>query len=174
MFIMAQILGIIGLVLKIIAIQFKDKKKILLMFILVNLTIGIELLLLKAYAGAIVSLTAVAQTTINYIYVKKDKKLPRFYIPIYVIISLSLGIYSYKELMDILTILCAMLYIAIIFQTKEKNIRMLSFFQIVCWITYNIYHMAYTDALFKIGFLISNIIAIYKYDIKKNKKNAIL
>ena len=166
-FLIAQILGIIGPSIKIISIQFKNKKNILLMFILVNLIIGIELALLDAYTGALVCFVAVIQTMINYIYVKKDKKLPNFFIVIYVIASLIVGIYSYKELMDILTILCAMLYIASICQTKEKNIRIISFLNFVFWIIYNIYHMAYTDALFKIAFLVSNANAIYKYDIKK-------
>ncbi len=165
-FLVAQILGIIGPSLKIVSIQFKDKKKILLMFVLVNLTIGIELLLLNAYSGALVCFIAVVQTIINYLYIRKDKKFPMFYIPIYVIVSLIAGIYSYKELMDILTILCAMLYIASICQTKEKNIRIISFLNMSFWIVYNLYNSAYTDALFKVGFLISTAIAIYKYDIK--------
>ena len=168
-FLIAQILGIIGPSIKIISIQFKDKKKILLMFTLVNLIIGIELVLLEAYTGALVCFIAVIQTIINYIYVKKDKKLPKIFIPIYVILSLIVGIYSYKELMDILTIICAMLYIASICQTKEKNIRIISFMNFSCWIIYNLYHHAYTDVLFKVGFLISTAIAIYKYDIKKVK-----
>ena len=170
-FLIAQILGIIGPSIKIISIQFKNKKNILLMFILVNLIIGIELSLLNAYTGALVCFVAVIQTIINYIYTTKNKKLPKFFIIIYVIVSLCVGIFSYKELMDLLTFFCAMLYIASICQTKEKNIRIISFLNFVFWIIYNLYHRAYTDALFKIAFLISTAIAIYRYDIKniKNK-----
>lgn len=168
-FIIAQILGVIGPVLKIIGIQFKDKNKILLMFVLVNLTIGIELILLKAYAGAIVCLIAVVQTFINYIYNKKNQKLPKFYIPIYIVVSLIAGIYTYEEPMDVLAIICAMLYIASICQVKERNIRIVSLINMSIWIVYNFYFKAYTDGIFKIGFVISNLIAIYKYDIKRIK-----
>ena len=169
-FIIAQILGLIGALLKIVSIQFKSKKKILLMFILVNLITGIELILLKGYTGALICFIAAIQTFINYIYVIKNKKLPKFFIPIYVIISLIIGMYSYKELMDILPVICSMLYIASICQTKEKNLRILSFINISIWVVYNIYHMAYTDVLFKICILISNAIAIYNYDIKGKRK----
>lgn len=166
-FIVAQLLGIIGPSLKIVSIQFKDKKNILLMFVMVNTTIGIELLLLKAYSGAMVCFIAVIQTVINYLYVRINKNLPKFYIPIYIIVSLAAGIYSYKMIIDSLAIICAMLYIASICQTKEKNIRIISFFNIFLWIIYNLYNKAFTDALFKVAFLISTLIAIYKYDVKR-------
>ena len=169
-YIIAQIFGIIGPSLKIVGIQFKNKEKVLFNFILVNLIIGIELVLLEAYSGAIVSLIAVIETLINYIYNKKNKKLPNYFICIYILISIIAGILTYKIKMDILATVCAILYIVSICQTKEKNLRLISLFSICIWIIYNIYFKAYTDTCFKIGFLISTMIAIYRYDIKKSDK----
>ena len=166
-FYIAQCLGIVAATLKILSIQFKDKNKILIMFMLVNLVGGTGLFLLEGYTGSLICFVAVIQTLINYIYVRKDKKLPSYYIPIYVIMSLSVGLYSYREWMDIFTLICAMLYIASICQTKENKLRIYALLNIICWLIYNSYHRAYTDIFFKVIFLISNLNAIYKYDIKK-------
>lgn len=88
-----------------------------------------------------------------------------------IIISIILGTITFKSYIDILPIICSILYIFSIIQTKEKNIRRISFVNILLWIIYDIVCQAYTTAISDTFMTISIIIGMYRFDYKKEKDN---
>lgn len=72
-------------------------------------------------------------------------------------------------MIDILPIICSILYTITIIQDKEKNIRRISLANILLWIIYDIVCQAYTAAISDSLMTISTIIGMYRFDFKRNK-----
>lgn len=170
MFIISQVLGIIAVTILIISIQFKAKKNIIILIALSNIIFALSFIFLKAYSGALISFILAIQAIITYLYDIKKKKIPSKLIPLYFLISILAGFITYKTYIDILPILCSILYVFTIIQTKEKYIRILSLLSILVWIIYMFFTRAYTTMILEIFLLMSTVIAIIKYDILKNQK----
>lgn len=167
MFIVAQLFGVLTIISNVIAMQMKNKKQIIFCYILANLFSAINFVLLQSYSGAIICLFAIIQTFINNIFEKKEKKLPKIIIAIYIFISILLGAVTFRSMIDILPIICSILYTLIIIQNKEKNIRKIALINIVIWVFYDIICRAYTAAISDSITTISTLIGIYRFDIKK-------
>lgn len=150
--------------------QMKHKKQIIFLFILANLFSSINFLLLESYSGALICGFAIIQTLINKIFENKGIKIPKVIIGIYILISIILGGITYTNYIDILPIICSILYTLTILQEKERNIRKISFLNILLWVVYDIASKAYTASLSDIFDTISTLIGIYRFDVKKNNK----
>lgn len=168
MFILAQIFGTLMLIVNVLAMQMKDKKNIIFMLLLANLFAVFNFVFLNGYSGAIICGFAIIQTIINNFYEKKGKKLPFLLLMIFIIISIILGIFTFKGIIDILPIVCSILYSLIIVQSKERIIRILSLINIVLWLIYDLFFMAYVAAISDILVVASTLIGMYRFDFKKN------
>lgn len=168
MFIIAQFFGIIVIIINILAMQMKNKNQIIFLFILANLFSSINFLLLHSYAGAIICFFAIMQTMINKIFEKKNRPVPKLVILFYIVISILLGLITFSGIVDILPIICSILYTITIIQEKEKNIRKISLVNIILWIIYDIVCLAYTAAISDLLTTISTLIGIYRLDYKKS------
>ena len=164
MFIVAQIFGVFVIISNVIAMQMKNKKHIIFMFILANLFSAINFILLQSYSGALICIFAIAQTFINKLF--KDKNIPKTIIGIYIIVSILLGTLTFKTFIDVLPIICSILYSFTIIQDKERNIRKITFVNIVLWIIYDIVCQAYTAAISDTIMAVSTTIGIYRFDYK--------
>lgn len=167
MFIVAQFFGVLVIISNIIAMQMKNKKQIIFMFILANLFSAINFVLLQSYSGAIICIFAIVQTFINKIFEKKVQKIPIIVIIIYIVISIILGAITFNSYIDILPIICSILYTITIIQNKEKNIRRITLVNIVLWIIYDIVCQAYTAGISDSLMIISTFIGMYRFDYKK-------
>ena len=142
------------------------------MFILANLFSAINFILLQSYSGAVICFFAILQTFINKIFEKKQQQVPKIIIVIYIMISIILGIITFNNMIDILPIICSILYTITIIQNKEKNIRRISLVNIILWIIYDIVYQAYTAAISDSLMTISTIVGIYRFDYKLNKNES--
>lgn len=167
MFIAAQFLGILVIIANVIAMQMKNKKQIIFMLILVNLFSAIYFILLQSYSGAIICFFAIIQTIINKIFESKEKQVPKLVILIYIVISIILGAITFNSFIDVLPIICSILYTITIIQNKEKNIRRISLVNIVLWIVYDIVCQAYSAAISDSLMAISILVGMYRLDYKK-------
>lgn len=170
MFIVAQFFGILVIIANVLSMQMKSKKQIIFMFILANLFSAINFVLLQSYSGAIICSFAIIQTFINKIFEKKGHSVPKLIILLYIIISIILGAITFNSFIDILPIICSILYTITIIQNKEKNIRMISLVNILLWIMYDVVCQAYTAAISDTLTTISTLVGIYRLDYKKSKK----
>lgn len=147
----------------------KNKKQIIFMFLLANLFSAINFILLQSYSGAIICSFAIIQTFINKFFEKKEANVPKAVILLYIIISIILGAITFNNVIDILPIICSILYTITIIQDKEKNIRIISLVNILLLIIYDIVSQAYTAAIFDSLMTISTLVGMYRLDYKKNK-----
>ncbi len=167
----AQILGLLGIITNAIGIQLKNKKNILIAFMLANLFFGLSFLLLKGYSGAVICLVATIQTFIKYLFDKKNIKFPLYLIIVYIVIAIICGLFTYRGLIDILPVLCSVLYTLAIIQHKESNLRIITLVNIILWTIYDFVVGAYTAGINDVVLTFSTMIAIFRYDILSKKKN---
>lgn len=166
---LANFFGALALLSNIFGIQSKKKKYIMISFILANLFLVINFILLKAYSGAIICFISVIETSINYIYDKNKRKYPVALICIYIIISLICGLFAFKNVIDILPVLSSIIFAFTIIQKKERNIRILTLSFISLFVAYDFIVGAYAALLSAVIYCISIAIAIIRYDILKKK-----
>ena len=166
-FILAQIFALIACGLNVISMQCKTRKKILLFFLLGNIVGATGLLLLNAYAGALIQFVFGIQTFINYIYAVKNKKISWELITFYIALSVVASIITFKSWIDIIPLVSAILHTVTIIQIKENRIRLVNLSSLLLWIPYYIVFDAYANLFTNICIVISNLISIVRYDIKK-------
>lgn len=170
MFVLAQILSLSGMLVNAIAVQFKTKKQILLAIVLSNVLFVISYILLGAYVGAITCGVTAIEIIINTLLEDKGKKTPKTLIVMYVIIFIAIGITSFGKAIDVLPIIASLLFVPTLIQSKEKYVRLLILGNLTSWMIYDIFVRAYFAAFSDLFIISSTLIAIYRYDIKKEVK----
>lgn len=169
-FIIAQIFGTLGLIFSVLAMQMKAKKNIMIMFLCLNLASALNFLFLESYSATYIYFFAVIETFINYLFEKKKKSIPIYLVVVYIIINLILGIIAYTKLIDLIPIICSILFCLSICAKKEHNIRKIMLGNLTLWLVYDITVKAYAYSISNILTTISTIISIYRYDYKPNKQ----
>jgi len=134
-----------------------------------NVAFIINLFLIGAYTGAIIGTILVFASLIMLWYLKKAQEMPVAYIYWIVIPILLSGLSVAESFIDILPVIAALLLLFTYAQKKEKNIRRLSIVVTLFWIPYNIYFGALFPLIGNIIFLVSTVISILRYDLKKTK-----
>lgn len=172
-FVIAQIFGIIGIIFSVLSMQMKTKKNIMIMLLGLNLASALNFLFLNSFSGSLICFFAVLETFINYLFDSKNKKVPIYVIAVYVIINLALGFSTYKTLLDLIPIACALLFCATVCTKKESTIRKLMFANQSLWLAYDIIVKAYMFSISNILTLISIIISYYRFDYRKKSKKEI-
>ena len=167
MFILAQVVSLLAAGVNAIAVQQKTKVQIMLGYVVAAVLFTVSFALLGAYVGAVACLIIGIQTAISYFFEKKGvHRLPTWLIGVFLVTSLGAGVVTYQGLIDILPILGSMLYVWLLAATKEKNIRRLSALSISLWVIYDFSVAAYVMAVTDLIFLISTIVAIFRYDLR--------
>lgn len=170
----AQGISIFTGILAILMMQFKNMKTILLFQIIVNLTASINYLLLGGDSGAIVSLLAIIQSVVMFIYNTKKVKP---HIPVIIaFICGYLAISSYniamtRDPMEILPAMAAVCFSVSLVQEKPSVFRIWGALNPSCWLAYDIYTASYVMFAVHLGILISSLVAMVRLDgLFKRKK----
>ena len=160
----AQFFGILGIISNVIGIQLKQKKHIMLAFLIANFLFAINFALLKAYSGAVICFIQGVETFINYSYDRNNKKCPKLLISAYLFVTIICGIFTCNNMIDILPVLSSVFFIMAIMQSKEKYIRLLTLIFISLFVIYDVFVGAYMALISDVIFNISTIISIIRYD----------
>ena len=168
-YILAQVLAIIACIFYTVSMQCKKRKTILLFFIIGNVIGAMGLILLKAYAGALIQIVFGIETLINYVLEIKNKKNTPLLICFYIILSIIVSLITFKNWIDIIPLLAAILHTLTIIQTKERLIRYINLSSLILWIPYYIVFLAWANLASTLCIIVSNIISIFRYDLKKLK-----
>lgn len=169
MFIAAQIVAFLALIANVIAIQLKKKERILFFWIFAAFLFTLSFIFLQAYSGAIACAIAGIQTIISYFFEKRNKKFPFWLVIISIFVSLLAGFFTYHQPLDLLPIIASIVYVSSIIQTQEKFIRQLTLLNLFIWIIYDLIIGAYVTSISDAIFIISTIIAIFRYDFLQKK-----
>lgn len=162
LFILAQICGIIALILTVIAVQFKTKEKIVMCSVFANIVVAIQFFLLNAITGAVVSIINTIRCIIFYYYKKKDMKPSIIILLIFEIIAVVSGIMSWQNIWSIIPIIVTIVYTYGLWQDNVKVIRIATGIAGFGWAIYDVIVMAYVGAIQEASQLVSAIIALFR------------
>ncbi len=170
-FIISQIIGLITTVTAVVSVQFKSMKLILIFELLSNLLVASTYILLGGISGSYICLVASVQTVVSYIYAKKKKEVPGFITAIFICAYIAITVFTFKTPIDILPGICAVTFALAVVQTKSSGYRVFMATNSFLWIVYDLVVKAYTMIITHGLLLGSIIIAMARYDIKKQNGN---
>jgi len=158
--------GFIAMFCIIASIQMKTKEKYLYFQIIGAFSFGAYFLLLNGYTGVLTNLLLCIQALIALYFLKKNTDIPKWVMITLFSITVLFGFFIIDRWLDLLPLLVAVTTLIIYFQSKEKMIRYLSLI-LAIWIPYAIYYNAWFSLITSVFFLVSTLIAIYRYDLRK-------
>lgn len=161
---LAQLFGFFALVILIISFQNNNKKTLLKYQIFSSLFFAIQYLCLNAITGCLMNL----MTMIRNIIYKMFKKTPLLFVSLIIIIMIILSVFSYNGLISLLPTIAVILYSVALWQKNLKITRITEIISCSLFIIYNINVLAIIGLISTIIELLFAIIAVYKFDIKKN------
>lgn len=169
---LSQVLHIIKIIIQMVAVQFKDKKNILICFIIANVLSAAGYLLLGAYTGLVACSIALIQTIIQYIYDNKNKEVPKTIIFLYIVTSCIGGMYTYKTLIDILPIISLVMNSLSLLQKDSKHVRVYTLLKYLAWIPYDAYKLAIVSLIGRLMTISSAIIGMIRFHNNENNQKS--
>lgn len=166
-FIIAQIIGIIALIVLMISFQKNTKEKLLKYQMVSSFLYAIQYLFLGAYTGCLMNFTCMVR---NYIFNRYKNKVPIYYLIIVILIMIFLSMLTYSGLISLLPMIAVVLYSCALWYGNLKIVRITDIISCLLFIIYNIKVLAITGLIATFIEMLSTIIAIYKFDIKNRRK----
>lgn len=165
----AQIFGLIALIIYCVSLQTTKREKLLKALIICNTFYCLQYLMLDAYAALFACLIGVVRTVIFFKYEKSNKPVKLWILLLIIGITIYSGILSYAGPISLIPIITGIMYSTAVWQQNLKIFRINCIINSLAWIFYNIQVGAYVSILSSITELISGSIAIIKLDIIKTK-----
>ena len=165
--ILANVIGVLAVLLFVLSYQQKKRKKIVLLNIASRVFYVTQYVLLLAFGGAAMD---VAGLIVSLLAGQKDKKFIKNNIKLFVAISgifiVAVGLLFYKNIFSLLPVVAVIFEAGALWLTREKHIRIVSFISTPFWLSYNLLCGAYGSALGSVLAMISIITAFVRYDMK--------
>lgn len=157
-----NLIPIIGFLISLTVYHQKTKGKILFRSIICNLISIIHYSLLSGYSAVFVKVIAIIRDN-TMILKDKHKFLNNKYILyLLLMIYIVIGVFTYKGLLSIFSIIPAFIYTIAIWQNSLDKIKKVAFLSFIFWIIYNLSVKSYSGMIFNIINMISILYAIYK------------
>jgi hypothetical protein len=157
----SQLLAWFAIIADVFSFQFKERKKIIVFFMIAATCIGLHYLLLERYAAAIIIGVWIIRFFISY------HRTDRYLIYVFSILFTIITYVFYKDIYDVI-ILIWMIFVTIwVFQKDDKYLRQFMMCGTSCIILYNFLIFSPVGILLESLFLWSNLIWYYKHYIKK-------
>ena len=158
--IIAQIFAFCSSLCLLISFWQRKRKNILNLQILDSSFDIIQYILLNAYTGCLISFLGALRA---FVFKRTNNKL---FLISFIILYISASIITFSGYISLLPLIASIMYTAVVWNKKEKNIRFFSIFVFLLWMIYDIIVKAYVSSITDIVLIISNIVAFYKIDIK--------
>ena len=161
----AQIFALIGYTFLIISFQYNNMKKLMICQMVCSLCFYIQYAHLNALSGMYSQLFGVFQIGLMWLLKEKINK-PILYIS--TIMSCVIALLGYQNIISIFAIAGSTLYTYIFLKGNMKILRYGNILACLFFIVYGIYNLAIVAVIFQIILVISSIVAIYRFDKKRN------
>ena len=168
-FIFVQILGIITLIIFVISLQQPKKENYLLLQTFGTVLFIMQYLMTNKITGAITFSIVLIRGLVFYYYKKKDLKPSLKILIIFQVILLISTYLTWQNILSIIPFIATSVKTWGTWQNDMKWIRRTSLISQSAMIVYNLSAYMYTGALTEVCNLTSTIIAIWRYDFRKNK-----
>jgi len=165
-FIIAQIFGIIMIILDVISPQMKTKKAIIFVVIFVNLAGTLQFVFLGKWTGIITTFIALVRTLIYYFYASKSRRAPIWMLIVLMVIQLGSVIWTWDSWYAIFMLLT----VANIYGQWQINSQITRGGIMITGLgigVYSVFSEAYTGALDMALRIVSSGIALWRYRKRK-------
>ncbi len=166
MYLLAQIIGILGVSTFLLSYQLKKRKSIILVNAISSVLYVLQYIMLGAFEGAALDILATVSTVAAH---NKDKgfiaRHTKLVITILTLSFLVAGMLLYRNIFSLCSIIGAILQNSAFWITKEKLLRRVSFAASPFWLIYNLTSGAYGSAIGSALSIVSIGVAIFRYDI---------
>lgn len=169
MFIIAQLIGLIIVILSLIGFQQKNGEKFLFYQIIISILYVLQYLLLGAITGAVICTIAIIRCIVFWKYKKENKKTPIYYLIIFILLSILSSIVTSTSIFDYILTIGTIIFTYALWQDNMKIMRAGSIICVLSYIVYNLIFKAYTAIILDAIDFFNLSIATYKNDIKKQK-----
>ena len=168
MYIISQIIETLALIITLISYHLKTKKQIFKGMCIANLLDITHYLFLNAYSGCSTKIMALIR---NIFILKKEdnKKLNNaIFLILFILGYIILGILTFKNIFSILPFVAAIIYMIVVWNGNELQIKKIAFICYFLWLAYNISVLSIAGVISNVVALISTYIAYnnYKKEIK--------
>lgn len=161
----AFIIGLCAVGLCLLCYQFRNRKAIIACNILSRVLYVLQYLLLFAFEGAAMDLSAVPASMLasrkHSLFVAKYKTIFWFAGNVLIIV---VGLIFWENIRSLLPILGVLLEINALWMTKEKHIRLVSLMSVPFWMSYNLLCGAYGSVIGNVLMVVSIGTAMYRHD----------
>ncbi len=162
----ANVVGILAVIMFVLSYQFKTRRKIIFFNGGSRVLYVLQYILLFAFEGAVMDIVALIVTVLAE---RKDTKLlskhPKVLIIVCNLFVVGIGLLFYKNVFSLLPILGVLFETGALWLKNEKHIRIVSFFGAPFWLAYNLVFGAYGSLIGNIMTMVSIGLAIFRYDI---------
>ena len=166
--IIANIIGILAVIMFVLSYQLKTRKKIIFFNGASRVLYVLQYVLLFAFEGAVMDIVALIVTFLAH---QRDNKLFSKHKSLLIIGSnlfiVATGLLLYKNVLSLLPIFGVLFETGALWIKNEKYIRIFSLFGAPFWLVYNLCFGAYGSLIGNVMTMVSIAFAIYRYDIKK-------
>ena len=169
--ILANILGVIGIVFLVVSVQCNKKSSILIFQIFANIFYGLQYLTLGAFSAGVMSIVSLLRCLIFYSYDRKGKLVPLW---LFLILALSIIFpifFTYDGILSLFPIVATLVYSYATWQKNLSLFRKLVLSVSILWIIYNFCVGAYISVIGSVFEFVSSLLAIYRLDIKGRGKS---
>lgn len=166
MFYLAQIFGLIALVILVSSFQQNNKKKLLKYQTFASVFFSAYYLLLNAITGFLMNAMNIVR---NIMFTRLGKKVPLFYSSIIIIFFITLSIVFYDGPISLFPFIAGIIYTIGISQKNLTVTRIIGLISCLLCIIYNIKMLAVTALIASVIEFTSVLISIYRFDTKAKK-----
>lgn len=171
MYKLGQIIGILAVIAYILSYQMKKRNSIVLVNTISNVLYVLQYILLGAFEGAAIDCLSAVSSMAAYNkdknFIAKHTKLIVFILNFAIFVS---GMALYRNIFSLCSVAGALLQTSAYWISKEKKLRIVSFLGAPFWLVYNLTSGAYGSSIGNVLSMVSIGLAIYRYDIKPDKK----
>lgn len=170
-FMIAQIMGIFSTISAIFCVQAKTAGGILLGQFLANSFSGISYGLLGSLSGAWICILAAVQSVLvgilNKLQPERRKKWILVSSIVFSLFYVAGGIAAYAQWPDILSCICALLFVVTIIQQDAGKMRNVMLVSMTLWVIFDVAMGAYTNIITHASTILSILTAKFRLDRKQ-------
>ena len=163
-----QAIGFLGLALGIVAFQFKKHRGIVLCKMSSELVFAIQYIFLGAWTAAILDGISVIRNLLYTNFVKRGRSTAPVIVG-FVLFVLATGVATFDGWLSLLPIGAKLLTTVSYGMKNERLLRFITLPSCIMWSIYNLYVGSWGGALGDMLTLGSLLIAVYKFDLRKEK-----
>lgn len=168
MYVLSQLLELLALGTTLLSYHLKTKQKIFQGMCIANILDITHYLFLGAYSGCLTKVVAFIRN-LFIVFKEKHSKLNHvFFLFLFLICYVVLCILTYQNYFSLLPFLAAMIYMIVVWDGNELQVKRVAFFCYFLWLVYNISVYSIVGVLSNIISLISTYIAWKNWE-KKEK-----